>query len=151
MQAGSQDFGWMLIGRKLRGTHGGMSLVMFLWMDVYFILVHKFLRYAWLKPFFKIYRSALEGRRTRPRLSSPPRSPVPSTSSALTAAEVVERYSGLGISGHRRIPVSEAVSHEYRVPEEVRVLGYEVITLYVVLCITHKEDRSPQLESCWDG
>ena len=44
---------------------------------------------------------------------------------------MVERYSGLGISGDRRIPVSEAVSHEYRVPEEVRVLGYEVITLYV--------------------
>ena len=60
---------------------------------------------------------------------------------------MVKRYSGLGISGDRRVPVSEAVSHEYRVPEEVRVLGYEVITLYVVLCITHKEDRSPQLES----
>jgi len=48
-----------------------------------------------------------------------------------TAAEIVEKYSGIGICGDRKIPVSEAVSNEYRVPEEVRVMGYEVITLYV--------------------
>ena len=43
----------------------------------------------------------------------------------------MERYSGLGITGDRKIPVSEAVSRECRVPEEVRALGYSVITLYV--------------------
>ena len=43
----------------------------------------------------------------------------------------MEKYSGVGVSGDRKIPVSEAVSREYRVPEEIRILGYDVITLYV--------------------
>ena len=66
-------------------------------------------------------------------MTSPQKSPVPSTSSTLTTAEIelVERYSGLGITGDRKIPVSEAVSRECRVPKEVREIGYSVITLYV--------------------
>ena len=66
-------------------------------------------------------------------MTSPQKSPVPSTSSTPTTAEIelVERYSGLGITGDRKIPVSEAVSRECRVPEEARELGYSVITLYV--------------------
>ena len=57
-------------------------------------------------------------------MTSPQKSPVPSTSSTPTTA-------GLGITGDRKIPVSEAVSRECRVPEEARELGYSVITLYV--------------------
>lgn len=58
-----------------------------------------------------------ESRRVRLRMSSP-QSPEPSTSSTPTTAEIelVERYSGLGITGDRKIPVSEAVSRECRVP-----------------------------------
>ena len=72
-----------------------------------------------------------EGRRTRSRLSSPERRA--GTSSTPTTAErsIVEQYAGLGISGERKIPVSQAVSQEYRLPEEIRALGHMVIRLYV--------------------
>ena len=64
---------------------------------------------------------------------SPQKSSLPSTISTPTTAEIalVEKYSGLGITGDKKIPVSEAVSREFRVPEEVLELGYSVITLYV--------------------
>ena len=45
--------------------------------------------------------------------------------------DIVDKYSGVCVSGDRKIPVSEAVSNVYRVPEEVRILGHAVITLYV--------------------
>ena len=66
-------------------------------------------------------------------MSSPQGSPRPCTSSTPTAAELalVDKYSGVGVSRDRKIPVSEAVSREYRVPEEIRILGYNVVNLYV--------------------
>ena len=71
------------------------------------------------------------GRRIRPRLDS---SSTPGTSSTPTTAEInlmIERYAGLGISGDRKIPVSDAVSQQYRVPVEITYLGHDTVKKYI--------------------
>jgi hypothetical protein len=39
---------------------------------------------------------------------------------------LVERFSGQVIGGYRKIPVSDAVTKEYRVPEEIKSLDTEL-------------------------
>ena len=40
-------------------------------------------------------------------------------------------YSGRGIEGKRKIPVSHAVNTDNRVPDEIKSFGHRVIKLYL--------------------
>ena len=59
--------------------------------------------------------------------------PGPSSSSLPTLVErrIVEKYLEVGIGGDRKIPVTDAVSAENRIPEEVKALGYLMIKFYI--------------------
>ena len=59
---------------------------------------------------------------------------MPGTSSTLTSVEItvmIERYADQGISGDRKIPVSDAVSRENRVPAEITDLGHDYVKKYI--------------------
>ena len=43
----------------------------------------------------------------------------------------MEKYLEVGIGGDRKIPVTDAVSAENRIPEEVKALGYLMIKFYI--------------------
>ena len=59
--------------------------------------------------------------------------PGPSSSSVPTLVErrIVEKYLEVGIGGDRKIPLTDAVSAENRIPEEVKGLGYLMIKFYI--------------------
>ena len=44
---------------------------------------------------------------------------------------MIERFSGQGIGGTRKIPVSDAVTKDNRVPEDIKSLGHRVVKLYL--------------------
>ena len=44
---------------------------------------------------------------------------------------MIERFSGQEIGGTRKIPVSDAVTKDNRVPEEIKSLGHRVVKLYL--------------------
>jgi hypothetical protein len=56
--------------------------------------------------------------------------------------DLVERFSGQGIGGTRKIPVSDAVSKENRVPDEIKSLGHRVVKLYLDARIRKIEEHN---------
>ena len=60
-------------------------------------------------------------------------SSTPGSSSTPTTAEwnLIGKFAGVGISGDRKIPVSDAVSQQHRVPDEIKSLGYTSVKLYI--------------------
>ena len=45
--------------------------------------------------------------------------------------DLVKRYAGVGVAGCKKIPVSDAVTTEHRVPDEIKSLGHRVVKLYI--------------------
>jgi hypothetical protein len=56
--------------------------------------------------------------------------------------DLVERFSGQGIGGIRKIPVSDAVNKDNRVPEEIKSLGHRVVKLYLDARIRKIEEHN---------
>ena len=44
---------------------------------------------------------------------------------------LIDNYAGLGISGDRKIAISDAVNADNRVPDEIKNLGHATVKLYI--------------------
>ena len=73
-----------------------------------------------------------EARRKRRRVPSPARRTTrPRRQEVDVESQIVKMYSGRGIEGNRKIPVSHAVNTDNRVPDEIKSFGHRVIKLYL--------------------
>lgn len=98
----------------------------------------------------------LTGRRKRPRAPSPEqrllrqrqREPGPSNLPTVVERTLIDNYAGLGISGDRKIAISDAVNADNRVPDEIKNLGHAMVKMYIDARIKKIEEHNAHVLEC---